>query len=150
LKTFFSICFWSWGTIGFLICTGNYMTLHGSVGVGTSTYMALGFLYWLGGMMLFGLSALLVRDMPGAPEVLTSPNLQPVAAEAPFDVSPPVPDERKIEHSVEEPRNTEPPENDPPIKDQNIQVAPHLERVALFIVIFLLTLAVAYALLVRK
>jgi hypothetical protein len=58
-RKFLEWIFWIWGTGGFLICSFNYFSLSGTVGVGTSTYMALGFLYWLGGMLLFGTGALI-------------------------------------------------------------------------------------------
>jgi hypothetical protein len=54
--------FWIWGVGGLLICSVNYFSLSGSVGVGTSTYMALGFLFWLGGTVLFGIGALLAEN----------------------------------------------------------------------------------------
>ena len=46
------------------LCSLNYFALSGSVGVGTSTYMALGFLYWLGGTVLFGVAALSANVQP--------------------------------------------------------------------------------------
>jgi hypothetical protein len=76
-KTIFSVLFWIWGGAGFFLCTANYMSLSGSVGVGTSTYMALGFLYWLCGMVLFGLAALIVQD--GPPTNLVGDNFPPAA-----------------------------------------------------------------------
>jgi hypothetical protein len=60
-RTFLKWVFWIWGIGGLLICSLNYLSLSGSVGVGTSTYMALGFLYWLCGMVLFGIGALLAE-----------------------------------------------------------------------------------------
>lgn len=58
-RTFCTICFWAWGIGGLVLNTGAYLALSGSVGVGTSTYMALGLLFWIGGMMLFGLGAVI-------------------------------------------------------------------------------------------
>jgi hypothetical protein len=57
-RTILKWVFWIWGVGGLLICSINYFSLSGSVGVGTSSYMALGFLYWLAGMVLFGIGAL--------------------------------------------------------------------------------------------
>ena len=56
-----NVFFWIWGIAGFLLNTVNYFALSGSVGVGTSTYVALGFLYWIAGMVLFGVGALIVK-----------------------------------------------------------------------------------------
>jgi hypothetical protein len=60
-RTILKWIFWIWGGGGLLICSLNYFSLSGSVGVGTSTYMALGFLYWLGGTVLFGIGAILTE-----------------------------------------------------------------------------------------
>jgi hypothetical protein len=60
-RTFLKWVFWLWGGGGLFICSTSYFSLSGSVGVGTSTYMALGFLYWLAGMVLFGIGALLAE-----------------------------------------------------------------------------------------
>ena len=47
------ILFWVWGGIGFLFNTINFFALTGSVGVGTSSYMAATLLLWIGGMLFF-------------------------------------------------------------------------------------------------
>jgi len=65
-RKFLKLVFWIWGVGGLLICGLNYFSLSGSVGVGTSTYMALGFLYWLGGIVLFGIGALAANVRPPA------------------------------------------------------------------------------------
>jgi hypothetical protein len=74
--------FWIWGFGGLLICGLNYHSLSGSVGVGTSTYMALGFLYWLGGTVLFGIGALLANVQ--RPSV-TNSNTRPEGRDNPYD-----------------------------------------------------------------
>ena len=76
MRTFLKAVFWIWGAGGLLICGLNYQSLSGSVGVGTSTYMALGFLYWLGGMVLFGIGAALA-EAKVQPASLTSSNKRP-------------------------------------------------------------------------
>jgi len=58
-RTFCALCFWLWGIIGLFLNTGSYLALSGSVGVGTSAYMVLGLLFWIGGMILFGLGAII-------------------------------------------------------------------------------------------
>lgn len=54
-----SILFWLWGLIGLLFNAESLMGLTGSIGVGTSAYLAATSLIWIGGMMLFGIGALL-------------------------------------------------------------------------------------------
>jgi hypothetical protein len=59
IKTFLVVCFWIWGLVGLLANTINYMEgMKGSVGVGTSAYVTVGMLYWIGGMILFGIGTL--------------------------------------------------------------------------------------------
>jgi hypothetical protein len=58
-----ALLFWIWGMGGFVINSVLYLALQGNVGMGTSAYMALGFLYWIGGMLLFGLGALIARSL---------------------------------------------------------------------------------------
>ena len=53
--------FWIWGIAGLLLNSIHYLSLSGSVGVGTSTYVALGILYWIAGMVLFGVGALIAK-----------------------------------------------------------------------------------------
>jgi hypothetical protein len=54
--------FWIWGVFGLLVNTANFMMATGNVGVGTSAYLSVGMLYWIGGMMLFGIGALILRS----------------------------------------------------------------------------------------
>lgn len=58
-KTFLTVCFVIWGVVGLFITTAILVSLTGSVGVGTSAYLTMWLLYWVGGMMLFGFGALL-------------------------------------------------------------------------------------------
>jgi hypothetical protein len=53
--------------IGGLVLIGSeFMSIPSGVGVGTSSYIAAQGVYWLGGMVLFGLGALLdTRDFSG-------------------------------------------------------------------------------------
>jgi hypothetical protein len=74
------VFFWIWGIAGLLLNTVNYFALSGSVGVGTSTYVALGFLYWIAGMVLFGVGALMAKV----------PDLSNVRREVPY-APPPLP-----------------------------------------------------------
>jgi hypothetical protein len=60
--TFFTVLFWIWGIFGLLINTVNFLAATGAVGVGTSAYLTVGMLYWIGGMMLFGIGALNARS----------------------------------------------------------------------------------------
>lgn len=54
-----TVLFWLWGGVGLFFNTGNLMGLTGSVGVGTSAYLSATTLIWIGGMVLFGIGALL-------------------------------------------------------------------------------------------
>ena len=52
--------FWLWGTFGFLINVGLYVdTMGKSIGVGTSATMPTTALLWIGGMLLFGIGAMI-------------------------------------------------------------------------------------------
>jgi hypothetical protein len=53
--------FWFWGIIGLLFNAGTLFGLTGSIGVGTSALLAASALIWIGGMVLFGIGALLAR-----------------------------------------------------------------------------------------
>jgi uncharacterized membrane protein len=64
MRNFLGFMFWFWGVIGLLVNTGSFLSLSGSIGVGTSAYMAAGLLYWIGGMFLFGIGALMIRPPP--------------------------------------------------------------------------------------
>ena len=54
-----------WGVVGLIISLFNYSVASQatSIGVGTSTYLMVGILLWIGGMILFGFAALLA-DRP--------------------------------------------------------------------------------------
>ncbi|MET4294768.1 hypothetical protein ABIB06_006601 [Bradyrhizobium sp. LB8.2] len=51
--------FWLWGVVGLLFNAGTLFGLAGSIGVGTSAVLAASALIWIGGMILFGIGALL-------------------------------------------------------------------------------------------
>ena len=55
----FSVLFWFWGLVGLLFNGGSLMGLTGSVGIGTSAYLTATSLIWIGGMVLFGIGALI-------------------------------------------------------------------------------------------
>ena len=57
-----AVLFWFWGGIGLLFNAGSLMGLTGSIGVGTSAYLAATALIWIGGMVLFGMGALLSHN----------------------------------------------------------------------------------------
>jgi hypothetical protein len=56
------VLFWMWGAGGLILNTGNFLTATGAVGVGTSAYLTVGMLYWIGGMVLFGIGSLIHRS----------------------------------------------------------------------------------------
>ncbi len=58
-RGFLSVLFWLWGLVGLLYNAGTLFGLTGSVGVGTSAYLTATSLIWIGGMVLFGVGALL-------------------------------------------------------------------------------------------
>ncbi|WP_316232534.1 hypothetical protein [Bradyrhizobium sp. SZCCHNR1051] len=73
-RGFLTVLFWLWGSIGLLLNGGSLMGLTGSVGVGTSAYLTATSLIWIGGMILFGLGALLSHndfdgERPADPDV---------------------------------------------------------------------------------
>jgi len=49
------------GVIGLLFNSGTLLGLTGSIGVGTSALLAATALIWIGGMVLFGIGALLAH-----------------------------------------------------------------------------------------
>lgn len=61
-KGFLVVLFWIWGVVGLIYNTGTLMGLTGSVGVGTSAYLTATALIWIGGMVLFGIGALLSNN----------------------------------------------------------------------------------------
>jgi hypothetical protein len=58
-RGFCSVIFWIWGLGGLVVVGFEFMSTPTSVGVGTSSYIAAQSIYWLGGMVLFGLGALI-------------------------------------------------------------------------------------------
>lgn len=58
-KGFLSAVFWLWGVVGLLFNAGTLFGLTGNIGVGTSSYLSASCLVWIGGMVLFGIGALL-------------------------------------------------------------------------------------------
>jgi hypothetical protein len=54
--------FWLWGFLGLIFNAGSLLGLTGSVGVGTSAYLTATSLIWIGGMVLFGMGALLSHN----------------------------------------------------------------------------------------
>ncbi len=53
-----AVFFWIWALLGFLIVTVTFMSMPPNVGVGTSAYVSACILYWIGGMIFFGLGAI--------------------------------------------------------------------------------------------
>jgi hypothetical protein len=52
--------FWLWGTFGFLINVGLYVDAMGkAIGVSAPATMSATLLLWIGGMLLFGIGALI-------------------------------------------------------------------------------------------
>lgn len=58
-KSVLVMLFWLWGFGGLLFNGANIVGLTGSIGVGTSAYLSVMILLWIGGMLLFGIGALL-------------------------------------------------------------------------------------------
>ena len=58
--------FWIWGAVGLIISLVSYNSASqaASIGVGTSAYLMEGILLWIGGMILFGIAALLAHRAP--------------------------------------------------------------------------------------
>jgi hypothetical protein len=56
------VLFWMWGLGGLLLNTVNLLAMPSGVGVGTSAYVTVAMLYWIGGMVLFGLGSLIHRS----------------------------------------------------------------------------------------
>ena len=63
MRNFLKAVFWIWGILGLIINFINFATLSGGVGVGTSSYLAVGNLIWIGGMLLFGIGAAISREV---------------------------------------------------------------------------------------
>jgi hypothetical protein len=65
-RGFCSVIFWIWGLGGLLLIGSEFVSIPSGVGVGTSSYIAAQSVYWLGGMVLFGLGALIdTQDFSG-------------------------------------------------------------------------------------
>jgi hypothetical protein len=65
-RGFCSVMFWIWGLGGLIAIGFEFMSIPAGVGVGTSSYIAAQSVYWLGGMVLFGLGALIdTQDFSG-------------------------------------------------------------------------------------
>lgn len=60
-RGFLTVMFWLWGVVGLFLNAGSMLGLTGSIGVGTSAYLAASSLIWIGGMVLFGIGALLAH-----------------------------------------------------------------------------------------
>jgi hypothetical protein len=54
-----SVLFWIWGLIGLAVNGLYFLLMPSGVGVGTSAYVAACIMFWIGGMVLFGIGALL-------------------------------------------------------------------------------------------
>jgi hypothetical protein len=66
VRNFLGLLFWVWGVGGLVGVGGSFAGLVGAVGVGTSSYLSAAGLLWIGGMVLFGMGALLSHnDMSG-------------------------------------------------------------------------------------
>jgi hypothetical protein len=61
-RGFLGLLFWLWGVVGLFFNAGSLMGLTGSVGVGTSAYLTATSLIWIGGMVLFGIGAVLANS----------------------------------------------------------------------------------------
>jgi hypothetical protein len=65
-RGFCSVIFWLWGLGGLVAIGVEFGSLPSGVGVGTSSYVAAQCVYWLGGMVLFGLGELIdTQDFSG-------------------------------------------------------------------------------------
>lgn len=60
-RGFLTVLFWIWGVVGLFLNAGSMLGFTGSIGVGTSAYLAATSLIWIGGMVLFGIGALLAH-----------------------------------------------------------------------------------------
>lgn len=60
-RSILAVLFWLWGVAGLLFNASTLFGLTGNVGVGTSAYLTATCLVWIGGMVLFGIGALLAH-----------------------------------------------------------------------------------------
>ena len=56
------VLFWMWGAGGLILNTISFVGATGAIGVGTSAYLTVGMLYWIGGMVMFGIASLIHRS----------------------------------------------------------------------------------------
>ena len=61
-RGFLTVLFWFWGGAGMVLLGASIGGLTGSIGVGTSAYLTAMCLFWIGGMVLLGIGALLARS----------------------------------------------------------------------------------------
>uniref|UniRef100_E6VMM1 Transmembrane protein n=1 Tax=Rhodopseudomonas palustris (strain DX-1) TaxID=652103 RepID=E6VMM1_RHOPX len=59
MRGIMTVLFAIWGLGGFILVGGSIVSLSGSVGIGTSGYITMGCMFWIGGMIFFGLAGLL-------------------------------------------------------------------------------------------
>lgn len=76
-KGVLAILFWMWGIPGLIMNSANLLLLKGNVTVEISTYLSAATLIWIGGMILFGVGALIMRghfagQRPSTPDLSTS------------------------------------------------------------------------------
>jgi hypothetical protein len=62
LRGVLAMCFWLWGCFGFLLNIMSFLGLGWSISVGTSAYLTACLLLWIGGMVMFGLGALITPN----------------------------------------------------------------------------------------
>ncbi|HEY6832143.1 MAG TPA: hypothetical protein VI251_06595 [Pseudolabrys sp.] len=62
LRALLAVCFWLWGGFGLLLNVMYFLGLSGSISVGPSAYLAACLLLWIGGMVMFGLGALIAPN----------------------------------------------------------------------------------------
>jgi hypothetical protein len=55
--------FWAWGVIGLVGLLVAIATLPSGVGIGTSGYLTMCAVVWMGGLVLFGLGSLLPKTV---------------------------------------------------------------------------------------
>lgn len=61
-RGFLGVLFWLWGSIGLHFNASALFGLAGSIGVGTSAYLTATSMIWIGGMVSFGMGALLSHN----------------------------------------------------------------------------------------
>src|SRR5690349_17136038 len=77
-RGFLTVLFWLWGGFGLLSNLFFLVSLGPSVGVGSSSFLSATSLVWIGGMVLFGLGALLANNsLDGERPASADLNLQP-------------------------------------------------------------------------